>query len=102
MQHFFFKLIPPRTSFATDMTEEERALADEHVGYWEPHLGHAVLVFGPVFAPQGLFGIGIAQFADEDQARAFAANDPIIKANAGFTYEIHPMQAATAKNAGPA
>ncbi len=102
MSHFFFKLIPPRTTFATDMSEEEGALMHAHVGYWEPQLGRAVVVFGPVFAPQGIFGVGIARFEDEEQARAFAANDPAIKGNAGFTYEIHPMQAATADNAASA
>jgi hypothetical protein len=102
MQHFFFKLLPPRPSFAADMSADERALMDGHVGYWEPELGRAVLVFGPVFDPLGIFGCGITRFADDAAARAFAAGDPAIRADCGFHYEIHPMQAATAETAAAA
>ena len=32
-QHFFMKLIPPRPTFAQDMTAEERAVMQQHVQY---------------------------------------------------------------------
>ena len=32
--YFFSKLIPPRTSFAFDMNETERALMQQHGAYW--------------------------------------------------------------------
>jgi hypothetical protein len=34
MPHFFFKLSPPRPTFALDMSSEEAALMKEHAVYW--------------------------------------------------------------------
>jgi len=96
MGHFFFKLLPPRPSFARDMTEAERELMGAHASYWQTMLNQGfVLVFGPVFDPKGPYGAGIAIFADDEAARSFAAGDPVIKADCGFTYEICPMAAVT-------
>jgi uncharacterized protein YciI len=97
MAHFFFfKLLPPRPSFTQDMTEAERELMERHAAYWQVLLNRgSVLVFGPVFDPKGPYGAGIAAFEDEAAARAFAAHDPVIKADCGFTYDICPMAAVT-------
>lgn len=94
MPDFFFKLHPPRTSFPADMTSEEQALVHEHVAYWEAELGRSVLTFGPVMAPDGVFGMGIVCLPDEEAARSFAAQDPVIRGARGFRYDIFPMQAA--------
>lgn len=32
-RHFYFKLIPPRPTFANDITDEERALMAKHGAY---------------------------------------------------------------------
>jgi hypothetical protein len=37
--------------------------------------------------------MSIVEADDEAGARAFAAGDPTMKANCGFTCEIHPMRA---------
>src|SRR6476619_7991348 len=97
MAHFFFfKLLPPRPSFTQDMTEAERELMERHAAYWQVLLNSgSVLVFGPVFDPKGPYGAGISAFEDEAAARAFAAHDPVIKADCGFTYDICPMAAVT-------
>ena len=96
MAHFFFKLLPPRRSFPQDMTEAERELMRRHASYWQEMLDKGrVLVFGPVFDPKGPYGAGIANLADEAAARSFAADDPVIKADCGFTYDICPMAAVT-------
>ena len=96
MAHFFLKLLPPRPGFAQDMTEAERELMERHAAYWQTQLNAgSVLVFGPVFDPKGPYGAGIATFADDAAAQAFAAEDPVIKANRGFTYDICPMTAVT-------
>ncbi len=96
MQDFFFRLHTPRATFPGDITPEESALVHDHVAYWEAELGGSVLTFGPVYAPEGVFGIAVARFANEGAAKEFAAGDPLIRAECGFRYDIHPMQAARA------
>jgi uncharacterized protein YciI len=96
MADFFFKLNAPRATFAADITDEEKALMGRHAAYWRGlmHQG-IVLAFGPVFDPKGHYGIGIARGLDAQAAGAMAAGDPVIKAERGFTYDIHPMLAVT-------
>jgi hypothetical protein len=51
-KHFFLKLNPPRSSFAKDMTNEEKNTMQKHVEYWTSLLNDRVAtVFGPVFDP---------------------------------------------------
>lgn len=96
MAYFFFKLVPPRPSFPQDITEAEGELMKRHAAYWQSLLDKGfVLVFGPVLDPKGPYGAGIATFADDETARSFAADDPVIKADCGFTYEVCPMAAVT-------
>ena len=92
MSAFFCKLVPPRPTFAEDMTEQEANVMKEHARYWTEGIaqGH-VVVFGLVGDPGGPYGIGIAEFPDEAGVRAFTENDPAILARAGFEYEILPM-----------
>jgi uncharacterized protein YciI len=98
MAYFFFKLLPPRPSFPQDVTEAERELMVRHAAHWQSLLDKgSVLVFGPVLDPKGPYGAGIATFADDVAARSFAASDPVIKADCGFTYDICPMAAVTQK-----
>ena len=96
MPHFFLKLIAPRPTFAADINAAEKKMMQEHVVYWKGRQDKGeVLVFGPVMDPKGAYGMGIVEFADEAQARAFVAGDPAMKANCGFTCEIYPMRAVT-------
>ena len=96
MPYFFFKLIAPRPTFAMDMSAEEKAMMAEHAAYWKARLDRGdVVVFGPVFDPNGPYGAGIVAAADEAAARAFADSDPAIKSNRGFVCEIYPMHAVT-------
>ncbi len=96
MPHFFFKLIAPRPSFATDMNADEKAIMAEHAAYWKARLDRGeVVVFGPVLDPKEPYGAGVVSAADEAAARAFADADPAIKANRGFVCEIYPMNAVT-------
>jgi uncharacterized protein YciI len=93
-QHFFLKLIPQRTTFAQDMTAEERAIMLEHVAYWTGlmHQGIAV-VFGPVMDPAGVYGVGIVQTENEEHLRSLMENDPAKTIN---RYEFWPMRAVRA------
>ncbi len=92
MPHFFLKLIPPRPTFATDMTEAERQAMQAHAAYLTTLLddGRGV-AFGPVFDPNGVFGMGIVEAADEAAGRAITAKDPAVLAGVG-RYEIFPMR----------
>jgi uncharacterized protein len=92
-QYFFLKLNPPRASFTLDMSNEEKIIMQHHVAYWQPYVDEGiVLVLGPVFAPQGGFGIAVIGVDDEMQLRTLVANDP---ANGLNTYEIYPMRASS-------
>ena len=92
MAAFFCKLLPPRQTFALDMTAEEGALMQAHGEYWTQGIerGHAV-VFGLVGDPAGPYGIGIVEFEDKRAAQRYTDNDPVIMSNRGFRYEVLPM-----------
>jgi len=89
---FFCRLLPPRPSFASDMTPEERAMMQEHLVYWTGHLqeGRAI-VFGPVADPAGPWGLGVVRVADEAAMNALAEGDPAIRGGRGLRYEILPL-----------
>jgi hypothetical protein len=95
MKHFYFKLIPPRSTFPADITPAEAKLMQEHSAYWRALLARNIpIVFGPVFDPRGPFGVCILRAEGEEEARALAEGDPTIMGNAGFRYELHPMPSA--------
>lgn len=93
MLHFFVKLNPPRSGFAQDMSAEERKLMQEHASYWQnlQQKGFAI-IYGPVMDPDGVYGMGVLQVEDEDQAKNLSQNDPVSKAKL-LRYEIYPMKA---------
>ena len=91
--HFFLKLNPPRASFTTDMTDNEKLVMQHHVNYWKPYVDNGiVLVLSPVFDPKGGFGIAIIGIDDEKQLETLIVNDP---ANSLNHYEIYPMRATS-------
>jgi uncharacterized protein YciI len=92
LAYFFFKLLPPRSTFPADMTPAEGALMQSHVAYWRGWMekGH-VVAFGPVADPQGTFGIGILRLDEGTDAQSLADNDPVVAAGVGFRCEVHPM-----------
>ena len=92
MKYFFCKLIPPRATFAQDMTPAERALMGRHVAYWQDLMHkQKALAFGPVADPQGGYGIGIIAASSDVEMETLRKNDPTIKANEGFRFEVLPM-----------
>jgi uncharacterized protein YciI len=91
-QHYFFKLIPPRTTFPRDITDEEKVLMGEHSDYFQQQFAAGkLLLYGPVMAPAGAFGVGILEVADEAEARQFGENDPSVRAGLN-RWEIYPMR----------
>ena len=92
MNYFFYKLIPPRPTFPLNMTEEEAAIMQEHFAYWSGLIGEGKAVaYGPVMDPKGTYGIAVVEIEDETTAQIIAGNDPAIKSNAGFGFELHQM-----------
>jgi uncharacterized protein YciI len=96
-QHFFFRLIPPRSTFPGDITPEERALMQQHAEYFaEQFRSGKVLLYGPVMAPEAAFGIGILVVESEAEARTFGENDPSVLGGLN-RFEIAPMRVTDAR-----
>ena len=92
LRAFMCRLLPPRPTFMQDMSAEERALMMQHSAYWRTKLAEGrAIVFGPVAAPEGGFGLGVLRAENMDEMHAFAAKDPVIVAERGFRYEILPL-----------
>ncbi len=78
---WFVRLIPPRPTFAQDITEPEKKLMRDHYAYWKALFDQGVCVFGgPVMDPKGVYGVLAIRAADEAEARTIAAADPSVKA----------------------
>jgi uncharacterized protein YciI len=99
-QHYFVKLIPPRPTFPFDMTSEERALMMEHVKYTqEKFAAGKVLIFGPVMAREGAFGMAVFEVADEAELRGLIENDPTVRAGLNkFEFNMMKLGAAQASH----
>ena len=92
MKTFFCKLIPPRPSFAQDMSPAEARLMADHAEYWRGWMAQArVVAFVVVADPAGAFGIGIVEVEGEPELHQLTANDPTILSGQGFRFEVHPM-----------
>lgn len=90
--HFVYKLIPPRPTFAADMTDGEKAVMDEHTSYWTRLFEEGrVVVFGPVLDPSGLWGLAVVEVEDTEEVRAIAAADPAVKEVCTFTLAPMPQ-----------
>ena len=96
-QHYFFKLIPPRTTFPHDITDEEKHLMDEHGRYFQEHFeAGRLLLYGPVMANGGAFGLAVLEVDSESEARRFGEGDPSVRAGLN-RFEIHPMRVSAAR-----
>jgi uncharacterized protein YciI len=97
LQHFFAKLLPPRATFAEDMTDDEVKVMNEHQAYTQGHLDAGrVQLYGPVRDPRGIFGIAILAVENEAEARAIMDKDPSVAGGLN-TYELHPMRLGGAR-----
>lgn len=93
--YFLCRLIPPRPTFATDMTPAEGEVMQHHVAYWSEQLAKGKLVvFGPVADPAGSWGMAVAAVRDEAEIRALQARDPAIESIHGMRYETLAMPTA--------
>lgn len=100
-EHFFFKLIPPRSTFLNDMTPDELTLMEEHARYTRAaQAAGDVLIAGPVLADEGVFGIAVLAMAGEPAARAFCENDPSVRAGLN-TFALYPMHVLETQTPSP-
>ena len=99
MGTFVFRLVAPRPTFALDMTDEEREVMGRHAAYWQPLIeAGQMVVFGPVLDSTGSWGLGVVVADDEEELRAFAADDPVV--NSGIaTVEMGRMLAGFVRGA---
>ena len=92
MPFYLCRLNPPRPSFATEMSDRERQLMEEHGVYWSAELARGrVVVFGLVADPAGPWGTVIVEVEDRAAAEAMTNGDPVIRRGEGFSYDILPM-----------
>lgn len=91
MSTFVMRLTAPRPTFVQDMSEEERQIMGRHAAHWRPWIDSGqMVVFGPVLDASGSFGLGVVETDDEEELRAFAADDPVVTTRTG-TIEIGKM-----------
>jgi uncharacterized protein YciI len=90
-KYFVLYLLPLRPDFAQTMTEGERTIMKEHVGYWTGLMNKGkILAFGPVLDPKEVYGLGLVSVDSEQEVQDLIANDPAGKIN---RYEYFPMNA---------
>jgi len=95
MAYFLSKLIPPRPTFALDMSGEERDVMLAHQDYWLPHVNAGlVLVMGPVLDPKGGYGVLIVNTPSLKLLEEWEAQDPVILAGRGFAFETEGRRLA--------
>ena len=85
-----------------DITAEERQLMQEHARY--THDGFAegkILLYGPVMAGAGAFGMAVFETKDESEVRHFLENNPTVRAGMN-TFEVSPIRLAEAREFDPA
>jgi len=74
------KLIPPRATFARDMTPAEAKVMQEHILYWKVLIRKGIcLTFGPVLDPAGVFGVAIVGVEDVSIIEDIELNDPSVR-----------------------
>jgi len=93
MDTFIIRLKAPRPTFALDISEEERAIMARHAAHWQPWVGSGhIVVFGPVLDSSGSWGLAVVEADNEEEVRAFAADDPVVTTGTG-TMEVGKMLA---------
>lgn len=90
-KYYALTLLPTRADFAQTMTENERAIMQQHIVYWKDYMDKGmVVVFGPVLNPAATYGLGVVCVDNEDDVKQMIANDPAATIN---RYEYYPMMA---------
>jgi uncharacterized protein YciI len=76
-----------------DMTDDERDVMGRHAAHWQSVIDAGQMVaFGPVVDGTGSWGLAVVESEDEEELRAFAAQDPVVTRRTA-TLEIGEMLA---------
>ena len=95
--HFVYRLIPPRPTFAMDMSEAEQAIMGQHAAYWTDLFEHGrAVLFGVVMDQGGAWGLAVVEAEAEDEVRAIASADPAVTSRL-CTFEVGVMPQATVR-----
>jgi uncharacterized protein YciI len=91
MAQWIYFIHPPREDFEATMTDEEKAVWSIHFERFERALADGIVILvGPTLGPKNT-GIAIFEAPDEDAARRFMEEDPVIAG--GFaTGELRPFR----------
>ena len=99
-QHYFVKLLPPRSTFPMDITDAERTLMEQHAVYFRQQFEAGnVLIYGPVMAAGGAFGMAVLEVADESEAVGVMSNDPSVLGGLN-RFELSPMRVPVSRAKG--
>ena len=91
-KYFAAKLISPRPTFPSDMSDDEKQLMQKHSEFWKVLLDNEkAIVTGPVLDPKGAYGFGIVIAESEEEACLLLKDDPAQKIS---KYEIYQMLAS--------
>ena len=91
MAYFLSKLIPPRRTFLTDMTQEEARAMRAHQDYWLPHLNAGlVIAMGPVADPEGGWAVLLAMAPSLSFLETAQAEDPALRIGCRFVNFVMP------------
>ena len=94
MNHFVYKLIPPRPTFDRDMNESEQAIMGRHVAYWQALVERGTaMIFGPVSDPAGTWGLALVAAEAPEQVTALGEADPAVVSGVA-RFEVCPMHGA--------
>ncbi len=66
MKAYFCKFIPPRADFLATLSDQEKALMQQHAEFLDQRLAEGILLaHGPVIDETGGFGLSLYQIADD-------------------------------------
>lgn len=72
----------------------------EHARYTkEQFVAGKILIYGPVVASGGAFGMAVFEASDEAEVRQVLENDPTIVSKLN-SFEVHPMRLGAAQGPG--
>jgi uncharacterized protein len=98
IDHFVYKLIPPRATFAADMSEAEAGIMAQHIGYWRGLTDRGTaIVFGPVADPAGVWGLAVVKAESAEDVYALGIEDPAVRSEMS-TFQVFAMPDAIVRS----
>ncbi|MFZ1973359.1 MAG: YciI family protein [Candidatus Acidiferrales bacterium] len=94
---FLLEVDPAASELCPGYAADERAVMQQHVQYvGEAFNQGSVLIYGPVLATAGAYGMAVLEMTDAAEVQKFMAEDPSITSGLN-TFEFYPMQVGQAR-----